>query len=399
MVGASALTTLGALPPFLLGAQAVWVRDDLALGLGIFGVAVSVFFASAALGSLGAGLLLDRVGRRWGLVLAGLLVAAGGATMAGVVAGTGTLLLCMVVLGLGNAACQTAANLSMSRALPVHRRGLGFGVKQSAVPLAIMLGGLAVPTLGGALGWRSTFVATAVLGVLVAVVALVRPATRIAATDDPAGAAPDRPPWWPLLLCGLAITFASAAANFLGSFIASWGDEIGLSAPTTGLLMAVGSGGSIVVRVISGHRADRRQGANMPVVAGQMLAGAVCLAGVAIGTPATVLVFGFLAFSVGWAWPGLLLYAVARIGRDTPARASGVVQAGAFVGGAIGPMTFGAMAGLVGLRTTWLVAAASFLVAALLVVVARRMFAADLVARPPRTPLQWGGRPAPSRHR
>lgn len=390
MAGASALTTLGALPPFLLGAQAVWVREDLSVGLGLFGVGISTFFASAALGSFGAGLLLDRIGRRWGLVLAGLLVAAGGALMAGVVSGEGSLMACMVVLGLGNAGCQTAANLSMARALPPHRRGLGFGVKQSAVPLAIMLGGLAVPTMGGALGWRSTFVTTGLLGLVVAGTALFRPDAATPRGSDEADEEPDQPPWWPLLLCGLAITFASAPANFLGSFIASWGYEIGLSATTTGLLMAFGSAGSIVVRVLSGHRADQRQGANMPVVAAQMLAGAVCLAGVAVGTPATVLTFGFLAFAVGWAWPGLLLYAVARIGRDAPARASGVVQAGAFVGGAIGPMGFGSLAGLVGFQVTWLVASVSFLVAALLVVIARRLFAADLVARPPRTPLASG---------
>ncbi len=390
MGGASAITTLGALPPFLLGAQAVWVREDLAVGLGVFGAAISAFFAAAAVGSFGAGVLLDRVGRRLGLVAAGLLVAAGGTLMATAVVGPASLLGTMVVLGVGNAGCQTAANVSMARALPPGRRGLGFGVKQSAVPLAIMLGGLAVPTLGGALGWRSTFVTTAAVGGLVALLAVLRP--------QPAGTAPaqliedlDQPPWRPLLLCGLGITCASAAANFLGSFVASWGFEIGLSATTTGLLMAIGSAGSIAVRVLSGWRADGREGANLPVVAAQMFAGAACLVGVAIGTTGTVLGFGFLAFAIGWAWPGLLLFAVARLGRDSPARASGVVQAGAFVGGALGPILFGTMAGQVGFRPTWLLAAGCFVVAGSLVLLARRGFSADLRSRPPRTPLATGG--------
>lgn len=398
MGGASALTTLGSIPPFLLGAQAVWVRGDLDVGLGVFGVAISGFFAAAALGSLGAGILLDRWGRRAGLVVAGLLVCGGGAAMATLVAGPLSLLLCMVALGLANAACQTAANLSMARALPAGRRGLGFGVKQSAVPLAIMLGGLAVPTLGGMLGWRSTFVATAAAGGLVVVRAAARPGPAAVHRAD----APhelDRPPWWPLLVAGLAITFASASANFLGAFVASWGYEVGLSATTAGLLMAAGSAGSIAVRVLSGHRADARQGRNLPVVAAQMYAGAACLAGVALGTEATVLGFGFLAFAVGWAWPGLLLFAVARIGRDTPARASGVVQAGAFTGGALGPMGFGALAGEVGFRPTWLVAAGGFVVAGTLVLLARRGFHADLRDRPPREPVAWGGGRVSSRDR
>lgn len=390
MLGASGLTTLGSIPPFLLGAQAVWVREDLVIGLGMFGVAVSCFFAAAAIGTPFASALLDRAGRRIGLILAGALVAAGGLVMATLVRGPASVVACMGLLGLGNACCQAAANLSMARALPPHRRGLGFGIKQSAVPLAIMLGGLAVPTMGSLLGWRSTFATTAALGGGVALASLVR---RIPAPGPTAEDAVefDQPPWWPLLLCGLAITFASAAANFLGSFIASWGFEVGLSAATSGLLMAAGSGGSILVRVYSGHRADRRHGANLPVVAGQMFAGAACLLGVATGTPANVIVFGFLAFAVGWSWPGLLLFAVARLGRDAPARASGVVQAGAFVGGAIGPMGFGALAGVVGFPITWACASGCFLVAGTLALIARRLFAADLRRRPPRSPLIVGG--------
>jgi len=390
MGAASGLTTLGALPPFLLGAQAVWVREDLMIGLGLFGVGISVFFASAASGSVPAGRLVDRVGPRRAQVVAGLLVATGGVFMATLVRGPLSLLATMAVLGLGNACCQTVANLSMARALPPGRRGLGFGVKQSAVPLAIMLGGLAVPTLGGMLGWRSTFVTTAAVGALVGLNALVRRGP----VAGPAAAVADgldQPPRWPLLLCGLGITFASAAANFLGSFIASWGYEIGLTATTTGLLMAAGSAGSIAVRVVSGWRADGRHGANLPVVAAQMYAGALCLVGVAVGTEATVLGFGFLAFSVGWAWPGLLLYAVARLGRDAPARASGVVQAGAFVGGAIGPMGFGALAGEAGFRPTWLLAAACFVVGGTLVLAARRGYRIDLAERPPRAPITTGG--------
>lgn len=122
-----------------------------------------------------------------------------------------------------------------------------------------------------------------------------------------------------------------------------------------------------------------------------MLVGAVCLGGLAIGAPGTVIVFGFIGFAVGWAWPGLLLYAVARLGRDSPARASSVVQAGAFVGGAIGPMGFGAMAGAVGFPLTWLTASGCFVIASLLTLLSRKLFTADLRGRPPRSPLTFGG--------
>lgn len=402
MVGASSLTTLGALPPFLVGALAVFIREEIGIGLGMLGLAISVFFGAAAVGSILAGLVFDRVSSRVPRVAAGLLVCGGGTLMAAVVDGAVWLVVAMALLGLGNACCQTIANVSMARVLPPHRRGLGFGVKQSAVPLAIMLGGLAVPTLGQTLGWRSSFVITAAFGFLVIATGLIGGRTG-AATPAPTPVTPevDAPPWLPLALAGLAIVFASASANFLGSFIASWGNETGLSPSAAGLLMAAGSGASIAVRVYSGYRADQRAGRNLPVVAWQMFAGAVCLAGLAIELPATVVVFGFMAFGVGWAWPGLLLFAVARIGRDVPARASGVIQAGAFVGGAIGPVGFGALVTVVGFQVTWLAAAASFVLAGTLVLLARRGFSHDMRARPPREELEVGGRryPRPPRHR
>ena len=105
-----------------------------------------------------------------------------------------------------------------------------------------------------------------------------------------------------------------------------------------------------------------------------------------------------LAFGLGWSWSGLLLYAVVRVGRDSPSVASGVVQAGAFVGGAAGPAVFGLVVGTFGYATAWRIAALLFLAAATLVLVARRLFIADLVARPPQTPLGYGGgRDAPAR--
>jgi predicted MFS family arabinose efflux permease len=392
MASASALTTLGALPPFLLGSQAVWIREDLDIGLDVLGAAVSTFFASAALCSILGGRLVDALGRRRGLALAGTLVGLGGVAITQLAVGPASLLACMVLLGAGNAACQVTANLSMARALPPHRRGLGFGIKQSAIPLAIMLGGLAVPTTGQAFGWRSTFGTTAVLGFLVLLLAVVRRPPASAPGRTPAEVEdPDPPPVLPLVLCGLGITLASASANSLGAFIASWGFEAGLTATQAGLLMAAGSLGSIVVRVASGHRADRREGGNLPVVAWQMYAGAVCFVGLAMGETWAVVAFGLLAFVVGWAWPGLLLFAVARVGRDRPAQASGVVQAGAFVGGAFGPLAFGALVSRAGFEPAWLVGAALFVAAGSLILLARRLFVRDLESRPPRVPLAWGG--------
>jgi len=397
VLGASAVTTLGTLPVFLLSSQSVFIRDEIGFGASQFGVAVGVFFAAAATAALLGGGLSDRVGRRASTVTAGLIAAVGGFGMAWVTYSWVVLVLLMVVLGVANAACQVTSNLTLARAVPPHRRGLGFGVKQSAIPLAIVIAGLAVPTVGALIGWRGTFALTGLGGLAIALAGLRMPAggraQRAASSEDL-----DRPPMAALLTAMAAITFASAAANSLGSFIASWGYQVGLTPSEAGLLMATGSALNIVIRVLAGHLADRRHGRNLPVVAVQMLVGGAALATLSVPVPAAVVPAGLVAFILGWSWPGLLLYAVVRVGRDSPGTASGLIQAGAFAGGAAGPALFGVVVGELGYEAAWRFAAGSFLVAALLVLAARRMFIADLVLRPPVQPLGYGGgRSSPAR--
>lgn len=387
---AGAMTTLGTLPVFLLSAQSVFVRDELGLDERLFGLVVSAFFAAAATTALVGGGLVDRFGQRVGTIVAGAGVAVGGFALAGLAWSWWALLLAMVLLGMANAACQVTSNLTVGRSLAPHRQGLGFGVKQAAIPLAIVISGVAVPLAAEGVGWRWTYVAVGAGGLVLVLGGLrSRPARQV----ETAGAATvgDQPPLAPLLVTMAAVTLASAAANSLGAFVPAWAFEVGLTPTEAGTLMAVGSAVNIGMRVLAGHLADRRHGRNLPVVALQMSVGAAALVTLSVDRPAAVVVGGLVAFAVGWSWPGLLLYAVVRIGRDAPARASGLVQAGAFAGGAAGPTFFGVAVSLVGYETAWRIAAAVFLAAAALIVVARRMFIADLVARPPSAPFRYGG--------
>lgn len=401
MLAASGLTVLGALAPFLLGAQAVLVQRELGFGAAGLGVAVAVFFASAALTTVLGTRHLLRLGLGHRLVVAGALVALGSLGLGLLARSWAQLVLAMAVLGAANAVCQATSNAAVATALPRHRRGLGFGIKQSAVPTAIMLGGLAVPTTTALLGWRSTYLVTGALGLLVAVLGLIAsrwaragrargPAGRARGTAYPAVL--DRAPTGPLVLVALAIMLASAGANFIGAYLASWAHQVGLTVEEAGLLIAAGSGSSIVLRIVHGHRADLRHGGNLGPIALQMLGGGVCLVLLgAVPQAWAVVVLGLLAFAVGWSWPGLLLYAVARVGRDAPAQAASVVQAGAFVGGALGPLVLGALVEVVSFRGAWWAAGLCFALAALLTVLARSGFRRDLVRRPPAEPFGYGG--------
>ncbi|MCZ4586185.1 MFS transporter [Rhodococcus opacus] len=380
MVAAGALSTVGAIPVYLLSAQSVLIRRDLDFDEAQFGFTVSGFFAAAALTATFAGRFLDRLGRRRSTVLAGVTACAGGAGVALVAHSYSILTLTLVVLGVANAVLQITANLSLADTIPAHRQGLGFAVKQSAVPLAILIGGLSVPAIGTLIGWRWTFAFTAITAALLTLRGLrIRPSsTRVTATAHHL----QRPPRAALVLASCGMGMASMAVNSLGAFVASWGFQLGISPAQAGYLMAGGSCLSICARLISGQRADRRNGGNLTVVIRQIVLGACGFLIFAIDTVPTFWGAAILTFSIGWAWPGLLLFAIVRIGRDAPGAASGALQAGAFAGGAAGPAMFGLIVSYADYPTAWRTCAAAMLVAAALLTAARRGFLNDLRTRP-----------------
>jgi MFS family permease len=392
MLAAAAMTTLGALPVFLLTAQAVLIRGDLGFGEPQLGLAVSAFFAAAALASFVAGALVDRVGRRIGTLVAGMLVLADCLLIAVGAHSFPVLLVLLVLAGVANAAMSMTANLTVARVVDPQQRGLAFGVKQSAVQVAVMLGGLAVPTVGVVVGWRWSFAAVAMAAGLVLVAGLRLPRADASVTERPAVL--DRPPRGALLVSALAMVLASAAVNSLGSFLPAWAFRVGLTPGEAGILVACGSAVSVLLRVVSGAVADRRRGRNLPVVRAYLAAGAVGMVALSFDDLRLLLAGAMVAFGIGWAWPGLFLFAVVRVGRDSPATASGAIQGGAFAGGAAGPALFGLLVAATSYPTAWRTAAVVLLAAASLLVVARRMFVRDLSRRPPRRPLDPAVPPA-----
>jgi predicted MFS family arabinose efflux permease len=383
MVAASGMTTLGSVPVFLLSAQAVRIREELGFGEVGFGIAVGCFFGAAAATAFAFSFVVDAAGRRLSTIASGLMGAGAGAGTAVMVDSYMGLVAAMAALGMANATLQLTANLTLARVTPRGRQGLAFGVKQSAVPLAILVGGLAVPTIGELAGWRWTFAGVSAGGLVVAL-----GGWRIGhqpRSHRAPKAGRQRPPMDALVLAAFAMALASAAVNSLGAFLPSWGYAVGLSPSQAGLLIAAGGALAIISRVWSGHMADLRGGRHFPVVVRQLLIGAAGLGLLAMESLATLVPGALLAFGIGWAWPGLLLFAVVRIGRDAPAAAAGTLQSGAFAGGALGPMIFGLVAAGYGYPTAWLASALALGAAAVILVQARRWFVRDLRCRPLRS--------------
>lgn len=373
VLGATFLSVIGASTPFLLATQAVLIRADLQFSAQGLGIAVSTAFASAALFTFCCGPVFRQLSFRAGIGISGAIVAAGSFGTVYWVNSFESLLVSMVVLGSANACCQVTANSVIATAVPAHRRGLGFGIKQGSVPAAIMISGLAVPTLTILFGWRSTFAVQGAVGIALITVAVLMP--RVPRSVARGEVSHRLVAVAPLALCALATLLGSAAANFLGAYLASWAHVVDLSVESAGVLIAIGSTCSVFGRIFLGLIADRKRSGHLLIVASQMIMGALCLALIGLlPQPGVVATFGALAFLVGWSWPGLMLFAVAKLVKEAPVTAILVIQASAFAGGALGPFVFGALVGWVGYKTAWVAAAGAFTVAGLLILLAIRRF-------------------------
>ncbi|WP_324274900.1 MFS transporter [Blastococcus brunescens] len=166
-VGAAAsATTVGALPVYLVGALSVQIGRDLDLSSAAIGTIVATFWGTSALFSVAAGRFGDLVGVRTGLGLCAVLASL--SLMGTAVLGWSAWWLAstLAVAGVANAAAHPYSNMLLTQAVPTRRRGLAFGIKQAAIPLATLLAGLAVPALAVTVGWRWAFVSAAVLALL-----------------------------------------------------------------------------------------------------------------------------------------------------------------------------------------------------------------------------------------
>lgn len=368
--GAVIVTTASVLPVFLTGALAVQLSRDLAFDPSGLGLVVALYFGVSALCSLPVGMVVERFGAR---VTSRIAVVGAAVLMAALGLGARSYVALVVLLLCGawcNVMGQLSSNLTLARSVPAHRMGLSFGVKQAAIPAATLLAGLAVPAVALTVGWRWAYG----IGALLALAALfacpradARPPARAAKGDRATGA---------LAVIGAASGLAAGTATALGIFLVASAVDRGIDPGLAGLVLTLGSVVGLSARLLHGWLADRRTGGHVAVVAASLASGAAGFLLLAVpGTPALV-VGVVLAFGLGWAWPGLLQFAVVRLNPSAPAAATSIVQVGVYAGGFAGPIVFGSLATHAGFPTAWTVNAVVMLVSAALMLVGRRMLVA-----------------------
>lgn len=350
------------LPVFLTGSLYPLIAKDIHLPPERLGLVVAVFFGASAAGSAGLAPLADRQAP-WAVArfsLAAVLVALLGLASSG---GTAVMYGCMVVAGIANGCIQPAINVAISRHIAHTRQGLAFGFKQSAIPLATLLGGFAVPFVGLTLGWRAGY-GLAALAAGALLIFLPREPNRRTA---PVPAAGDGMPLRFLLMVSALAGLGAGSANAMAAFILGYGVSTGIDTAQAGFVVALGSAASIAIRLLLGLAADRFA---LPLFLGV----AICLAGgtlayilLALGGPPPVYVLAvLLSFGMGWGWAGISLLGVVRASGPRAGRVTGVMQAGLFTGAVAGPLGFGWLTASYSYAVAWSALAIAATIASLL---------------------------------
>ncbi len=365
---AVATTVATVCPVFLVGGLSVQMMAELGFTPAGLGLAVALYFTTSAVFSMWSGGFVERVGVRTAATAAVLLVST---ALIGIAASVNyiTLVAVMILAGPANSLGQLSANALLAKRVPARRQGLMFGVKQAAVPASTTVAGLSVPLIALTVGWRWAFGAAAVMALLV--LFLLRGSAGDA--PRPVHVQARKRPSSALLVITAAAALGATAANPLGTFIADYAVFRGLSEAWAGTTVMVGGLAGVGARIGVGWLADRRDSGRLTMISVMLGAGSVGLL-VLLAPPLWVIPVGTAAgFALGWAWPGLLNFAITLRHADAPAAATGVTQTGVYLGGGIGPLAFGAIVDLWGYTVAWSMMAALMAAGATLMVFGRRM--------------------------
>ena len=292
------------------------------------------------------------------------LIAGAAALLLYLVPSIGLALLASALVGLGNGTANPAGSEVLTRHTPAAHRNLMFSVKQAGVPLGGVLGGLAIPPLIEAMGWR---LAAAVVCVFcIAAVLLTLPfQSRIDPPPDsrvqqsllsfrltdilvPLRSLSRGTRMWRASWVGFLLAVPQAAwITFVVTYLVI---ALGQSLSTAGLVFAVMQTSSVLGRVGLGWIADR------------VASGPTTLMIAAVGSAVSTILLGFSspawplwAFMALAAFAGILVSGwngvqIAEVARRSPPELIGETSAGSviliFMANMLTPVAFAAFVAL-----------------------------------------------------
>ncbi len=269
--------------------------------------------------------------------------------------------------GLAQAGGNPSTNKLIAERVPAGARGMITGIKQSGVQVGVFLGGVGLPALTVAFGWRAAVMVFAAVPALFVVLAAL-----LLGPDPPTDVrAEPTAPWRPsafIVRLGVYGLLLGAGTSAISTYLALFGQEaLGASVGLAGWAVGVMGASGIAARIWWGRIAERRIGPGraleiIAVVAA--LTGAVLAMAPGMGIGALwVAAIGAGSSAVAWNAVGMLAI-ILFVPPEEAGRASGVVLAGFLLGIAVGAPILGAVVdALDDYRVAWWGTAAVFAIA------------------------------------
>ncbi|MBI3749318.1 MAG: MFS transporter [Chloroflexi bacterium] len=339
-------------------------------GIGTFYLVWAIAYA---VGSLGGGVVTERIGRRRILIAAALAHGLGLAIVA-LVPPWGVALVAAVPAGLGAGALDGGSN---GLILDLYQAARGRAL--NTLHLFFSIGALSSPLVVGQLvdagvAWQGIVIATAAAFVpLAGLYAVARlPHGRHVAAPREVGARRATPIafTWPLLTLEVAIACYVAAEIGVSNWLVRFLDTVPLGTATGALSLFWA--GLALGRLISARIADRFDHLQFTIVA-ITTAGIATFAAVLVpSVGASILLFGLVGFASGPVFPMIVAVAGDRF-PDRSAAVGGFMAGASVVGSSLYPPIMGFMSVSVGLAAAMLGAGLLSLAGAVSLLAARRL--------------------------
>lgn len=347
-------TTSTVFPVFITGAVAVQLRQSLHFSIALVGVAVAIFFGTAAATSLFAGSLAENQGGAKVMRIATFASAIAMGLIAFLAHSFFELAILLAFAGVANGTNQPANNLFVINAVKTNRRGFALGVKQAAIPVATLLAGVAVPSVALTIGWRYVYLFAAIIALIVSMVIPGDPDSLKVKVQRRRDGEKVEIALAPVVTLAIAMALGAGTSNALGAYMVENAVHQHYAPGTAGLIGALGSLVSLVVRLSVGYRADKRDGKHLIVVASMIGMGAIGYLFFATSIKWLVVPAAIIGYGFGWGWNGLFNFAVVVNHKGAEGRATGITQSGAFIGSVAGPIVFGYFVVHFGFRPSWI---------------------------------------------
>ena len=366
-------------PSLIRSVKDAFGQSDAGIGILYF-----VFSGAYAAGSLGGGLVIERLGRRTVLSLAAALHG-GGLVAFGIAPSWTVFVLVAISAGLGAGAIDGGTN---GLFLDLFRSGRGRAL--NLLHVFFSLGALSAPLAVGRLvesgvAWQAILVGTGVAAISVAVlfVVVAVPDGRHGrlATEPATGPATERPPELgvvqrargrlaaPLLLLGFAIACYVASEVGVSNWLVRFLEPAPLAVATTGLSLFWA--GLAVGRLVSARLADRFDHVRFATLSTAAMSVTLIGAILVPSLPLSIALFALAGFATGPVFP-MIVAIGGDLYPDRSAAVGGFLTSAAVVGSVVYPPIMGLLSVTSGLTVAMLgTVVLGFVCAAALILVGR----------------------------